>query len=197
MATYGYARCSTNESRQDISRQKRELEEMGAEIVFTEYASGAKADREQLNKLLEKTQAGDTICALEVSRLTRSTKHLCDIIETCKKKRLCLVIKNSITVDCRNGQLDPMTAAFLQVAGVFAELERNIISERVKSGIDNRKSKGLPTGRTKTTLEDIPAKFLRYFEQYQAGTITISELSRLAEVSRPTAYKYAKLLRRN
>ncbi|MFR6378443.1 MAG: recombinase family protein [Oscillospiraceae bacterium] len=55
---------------------------------------------------------GDTIITLEVSRLTRSTKQLCEIVDIIKQKRLRLVIVGSITVDCRNGQIDPMSQAF-------------------------------------------------------------------------------------
>lgn len=77
----GYARCSTNESRQDIERQVRELKQAGAETVYLEYEHGDAAVKEQLSLLLEQAQAGDTIITLEVSRLARSTKQLCEIIE--------------------------------------------------------------------------------------------------------------------
>ena len=73
----GYARCSTNESRQDIERQVRELKQAGAETVYLEYEHGDAAVKEQLSLLLEQAQAGDTIITLEVSRLARSTKQLC------------------------------------------------------------------------------------------------------------------------
>ena len=77
----GYARCSTNESRQDIERQVRVLKQAGAETVYLEYEHGDAAVKEQLSLLLEQAQAGDTIITLEVSRLARSTKQLCEIIE--------------------------------------------------------------------------------------------------------------------
>ena len=70
----GYARCSTNESKQDIERQVRELKQAGAERVFLEYEHGDAVIKEQLSLLLEQAQAGDTIITLEVSRLARSTK---------------------------------------------------------------------------------------------------------------------------
>lgn len=76
----GYARCSTNESKQDIERQVRELKQAGAERVFLEYEHGDAVIKEQLSLLLEQAQAGDTIITLEVSRLARSTKQLCEII---------------------------------------------------------------------------------------------------------------------
>ena len=105
----GYARCSTNESKQDIERQVRELKQAGAERIFLEYEHGDAAVKEQLSLLLEQAQPGDTIITLEVSRLARSTKQLCEIIDTIGQKRLCLVIVGSITMDCRNGHADPMT----------------------------------------------------------------------------------------
>lgn len=193
---YGYARCSTNETRQDIHRQTRELKELGAtdNTIYFEYESGTKTNRAELNKLLSVVDSGDTIVVTEVSRITRSTKQLCDIIELCKEKHLKLVIKNSLTIDCSNGELDPMTKAFLQISGVFAELERNMISERIKSGMANAKAKGKQISRGKTTKDDIPLSFQRYYNQYKQGTLNISELARLANVTRPTAYKYIKIL---
>lgn len=137
MTVYGYCRCSTNETKQDVDRQKRELREMGAGIatIFFEYASGTKIDRPELLKPLAAVQHGDTIVTTEVSRITRSTKQLCDIIDLCHEKHLKLIIKNSISIDCTSGAIDPMTEAFLQMAGVFAQLERNMTVSRIKSGI--------------------------------------------------------------
>lgn len=191
---YGYARCSTNEAKQDIDRQVRELKSAGAEKIFLEYEHGDSAVKEQLSLLLEQAQAGDTILTLEVSRLARSTKQLCDIIETVKAKHLRLSIVGSIQVDCSNGELDPMTNAFIQMSGVFAELELRIIRERVKSGMRNAKAKGAKIGRPQTTKDDIPPSFFRHYASYKNGTLNISELSRVCNISRTTAYKYLSLL---
>lgn len=86
MMIYGYARCSTNEKQQDINRQVRELKQLGATdtTIYLEYESGIKENRVELNKLLNIVKSGDTIIATEVSRITRSTKQLCDIIELAK-----------------------------------------------------------------------------------------------------------------
>ena len=72
---YGYARCSTNESKQDINRQVRELKQAGAEQVYLEYEHGDAKVKAQLSSLLETATAGDAIITLEVSRLARSTKQ--------------------------------------------------------------------------------------------------------------------------
>ena len=129
---YGYARCSTNESKQDINRQIKELKAAGADEVIFEYEHGDARTKKELNLLLEMAQAGDTIITLEVSRLSRSTQQLCELIDIIREKRLRLVIMGSITIDCREGKADPMSEAFLQMAGVFSQLEMAMIRARVK-----------------------------------------------------------------
>ena len=191
---YGYARCSTNENKQDIERQVRALKAAGAKEVFLEYEHGDSAVKEQLALLLEQAQPGDSIFTLEVSRLARSTKQLCDIIEKVKEKCLRLVIVGSITVDCSGGQIDPMTNAFIQMSGVFAELELRIIRERVRSGMANAKAKGVKIGRPQTTLDSIPAIFLKHYPSYKNGTLNVSEFARVCDMSRTTIYKYLELL---
>ena len=175
-------------------RQTRELKAAGAEKVFLEYEHGDSANKEQLSLLLEIAQAGDTILTLEVSRLARSTKQLCEIIETVKEKCLRLSIVGSICVDCTSGQIDPMTNAFIQISGVFAELELRIIRERVRSGMANAKAKGQRIGRPHVTVDDIPSAFLRHYPSYKAGKMNLSELSRICDLSRTTVYKYISIL---
>ena len=191
---YGYARCSTNETKQDINRQIRELKEAGAQKVYFEYEHGDALIKEQLFSLLEQAQAGDTIITLEVPRLARSTKQLCDIIEIVKNKKLKLVIVGSITVDCTKGELDPMTNAFIQISGVFAELGLRMIQARVRSGMANAKAKGVKIGRPKASADDIPSIFYRHFPAYKNGQLNISEFARVCEMSRTTIYKYIKIL---
>ena len=191
---HGYARCSTNESKQDIDRQVRELKQAGAERIFLEYEHGDSAVKCQLSSLLEQAEEGDTIITLEVSRLARSTKQLCEIIEVIRAKHLRLEIVGSITVDCSNGQIDPMTNAFIQMSGVFAELELRIIRERVRSGMANAKAKGAKIGRHQATADDIPANFLRHYPAFKNKQLNVSELARVCDLSRTTVYKYLNLL---
>ena len=167
--TYGYVRCSTNESKQDVNRQIKELQAAGTEEVIFEYEHGDTKVKKSLQMLLDTAQAGDTIITLEVSRLSRSTQKLCEIIEVIKQKRLWLVIVGSITVDCRTGEIDPMSQAFTQISAVFAELELSIITARVKSGMQNAKDKGKRVGRPRTTMGDVPSVFLRHYEAYRGG----------------------------
>lgn len=191
---YGYARCSTNEKEQDIQRQVRELKQQGAtdETIYFEYESGTKERRTELDRLLKAVQPGDTILATEVSRITRSTKQLCDIIEFAKERQIKLIL-GSFVVDCTK-ELDPMTEGMLKMMGVFAELERNMISQRVKSGMDNAKAKGKTIGRPQITADDIPASFYKHYPKYKNGEINKKEFSRLCNLSYPTIYKYLSMV---
>ena len=191
---FGYARCSTNDNKQDIQRQVKELKNAGAKEIFIEYEHGDSAIKQELSSLLEQAREGDTIYTLEVSRLARSTKQLCEIIETVKEKKLRLVIVGSITVDCSNGKIDPMTNAFIQMSGVFAELELRIIRDRVRSGVANAKAKGIKVGRPQTTSDQIPQIFFRHYPAYKSGNLNLSEFARVCSMSRTTIYKYISLL---
>ena len=191
---YGYSRCSTNETKQDINRQVRELKAAGAEQIFVEYEHGDAKVKSQQQAMFAEAQAGDTIIVLEVSRLARSTQQLCEIIDLVREKHLRLVIVGSITLDCRNGQADPMSEAFLQMAGVFSQLELAMIRARVRSGMENARAKGRQIGRPQVSKEDIPATFLRHYPAYKSKQLNISELARVCDISRTTVYKYIGLL---
>ena len=191
---YGYARCSTNESKQDINRQIKELKAAGAEEVIFEYEHGDAKTKKELQMLLELAKEGDTIITLEVSRLSRSTQQLCELIDIIREKWLRLMIVGSITIDCRSGKTDPMSEAFLQMAGVFSQLELAMIRARVKSGMENARAKGQRIGRPKTTKDDIPPAFYRHYPAFMAGKMNVSELARVCGLSRPTVYKYLKMM---
>ena len=160
---YGYARCSTNEDLQDITRQVRELKQQGAtdETIYMEYESGTKINRAELAKLLNVVKEGDTIYATDCSK-----------------------------------ELDPMTEGMLKLMGVFAELERNMISQRVKSGMEHAKAKGKIVGRPATTENNIPHIFYKHYPKYKKGEINKKELSRLCSLSYPTIYKYLNIVER-
>ncbi|QNU68940.1 recombinase family protein [Ruminiclostridium herbifermentans] len=192
---YGYARCSTNETKQDITRQTRELKSMGVteNNIYFEYESGTKADREQLKRLMDKVESGDTIVATEVSRITRSTKQLCEIIEFAKTNKIKLILGNFV-VDCSK-DLDPMTEGMLKMMGVFSELERNIISQRVKSGMANAKAKGSIVGRPRTSIKDIPVNVIKAYELLKNGKINKTECARMCDISRPSLDKYINIIK--
>ena len=192
---YGFARCSLAEEKgQDINRQVRELKAAGAEEIISERVHGDAKVKPQLDFLLEHIEPNSTLYVTEVSRLSRSTQQLCGILNIIKEKHLRLVILNSVTIDCRNGDIDPMSMAFLQMAGVFSELELSMVRARVRSGMANAKAKGRQIGRKPITKADLPATFIKYYPSYADGSMNITELARICGLSRPTVYKYIKMV---
>lgn len=142
-----------------------------------------------------------------MSRITRSTKQLCEIVELVQKKNLKLIL-GAFIVDCSKGELDPMTEGMLKMMGVFAEMERNMISQRVKSGMKNAKAKGKQIGRKETTIDDIPTVFLKHYDKYKVNQkdkeqgkkpidrrgINLKEFMSITDLSKNTIYKYIKLM---
>ena len=192
---YGYARVSLSEEKgQDLQRQVRELKAAGAEEIITEREHGDSRVKQNLDLLLETAEEGSTLICTEVSRLSRSTHQVCGIVDVIKQKRMRLVIIGSITIDCRQGKVDPMSEAFLQMAGVFSQLALAMIRARVKSGMQNAIAKGKKVGRRPTTRQDIPPLFYKHYPAYVAKQINVSEFARLANLSRPTVYKYLRLV---
>jgi len=192
---YGYCRCSTDENRQDITRQTRELKAMGVpkENIFMEYESGTKVNRVELSRMLFLVTDGDTIVSTEVSRITRSTKQLCEVVELAKEKHIKLIL-GSFVVDCTK-ELDPMTEGMLKMMGVFSELERNMISQRVKSGVANARAKGKVIGRPHLTIEKVPQKVKEQYELYTNGNISKTDYAKICNVSRPTLDKYINVIK--
>lgn len=109
-------------------------------------------------------------------------------------KHLRLIIVGSITLDCRNGKPDPMSEAFLQMAGVFSQLELAMIRARVRSGMENARVKDKLIGRPRTAKDDIPPAFYRHYPSFAAGQMNVSELARVCRLSRPTVYKYLSII---
>ena len=195
---FGYARCSTNENKQDLNRQVRELKQLGAtdKTIYKEFITGSANVKVEFEKLLRVIEEGDTLVVTEVSRISRSTKQLCEIIELVQERKLKLIIKDSITIDCTRGEIDPMTKAFLQMSGVFAELEKNMISQRVKSGMANAKAKGKRIGRPDLNVDDITGndRFMNAYKLWKSKSIKKIDIQRLTGMSRVTIDKYIKVL---
>ena len=104
------------------------------------------------------------------------------------------IILGSIDVDCRNGEMDPMSAAFLKMANVFADLESQMASASVKAGMARARENGKSVGRPRTKIEDIPPSFLKHYPALKQGLLNKSEMARVCGISRPTVYKYLRMM---
>ena len=86
-----------------------------------------------------------------------------------------------------------MSEAFLQMAGMFSQLELAMIRARVRSGMENARAKCRQIGQPEMSKEEILATFLRHYPVYKSKQLNVSELARACDISRTTAYKYIGL----
>lgn len=187
---HGYCRCSHPEIKQDqdITRQINELKKVGVleENIVYEFISGTKEKKPKLIELLDKCNIGDTIVCCELSRLSRSFKDFFDTLQILKDKKLRLeLLINGIVVDFSKDKLDPFTTFFLNIIMSFNSLEVEVTRERIKSGIENSRNKGVKLGRPQLTKEDIPLSFYKNLDLYKQKKINKVEFARLQGWSRP------------
>jgi DNA invertase Pin-like site-specific DNA recombinase len=144
-----YVRCSTNEEKQNPETQLRPLKEYceREEIeydVFSEFASGAKQSRPELDKMLQgiRKQLYHSVIVVRLDRLGRSLKHLLQLIEEFRNRNV-----KFITLNEGFDTGTPQGMFFFQVAGAFAQFERRLIQERINAGLKRAKAQGKRLGR--------------------------------------------------
>ena len=139
---YGYARVSTDD--QDLTLQREALIRYGVDPdwIYEEHASGASMKRKQLSYLMRSMRPEDTLVVWKLDRLGRTLKGVLEVLEKIEADRIGFV---SITESFDT--TTPMGKAMLQMAMVFAELERSMISERTKAGIMEAKKRGQKFGQ--------------------------------------------------
>jgi len=156
MTTAVYARVSTDD--QSLSRQKEECYEYATERagcdpsnveVYEDKATGTDTEREAYQQLMAdvEEETVETVIALETSRLSRSVGDVATTVEHLLEHGTGLHVVNRNIVLEPGEQTDPMQKAFLQLMGVFAEMEASMTRERIKSGIRQAKAEGKNVGR--------------------------------------------------
>jgi DNA invertase Pin-like site-specific DNA recombinase len=141
MAIIGYARVSTAD--QDFVGQVERLKAAGAERVYAEKISGARADRPQLAKLMASLQAGDAVIVTKLDRLGRSTWELLDLIRRIGESGASFRSLGDPLWDT-SSSTGKLLATML--AGI-AEFERDLIRERTGEGRKRAMAKGVRFGR--------------------------------------------------
>src|SRR5262245_1277955 len=141
MATYGYARVSTNG--QDLGSQETELLAAGRARVFKEKVSGAKADRAELAKLVKRLEPDDVLVVTRLHRLARSTRDLLNILATISEREAGFRSLKDTWADTTT----PHGRLMLTVLGGLAEFERKLIRARTGEGRKRAKARGVKFGR--------------------------------------------------
>jgi DNA invertase Pin-like site-specific DNA recombinase len=166
----GYARVSTLDQNPELQLEK--LREAGCERVIVEKASGARADRPELTRLLrDMLREGDTAVIWKLDRLARSLKQLIETAEDLKRRGIGLVsLTDAIDTSSRGGML------VFHMLGAIAEFERALIRERTVAGLVEARRQGKARGRPRrlTEKDTGAAKAL-----LAAGSLTSKEVAHL------------------
>jgi DNA invertase Pin-like site-specific DNA recombinase len=181
----GYARVSTRE--QSVDLQTDALSKAGCEIIFRETASGAKADRAELSRLLEQVRKGDIVVVYKLDRLGRSLKHLLEVVALLQRKEVGIQsIHDAIDTTTPQGRL------FFNISACFAEFERDLIRERTKSGLEAARARGRKGGRRHGMSKEGEQKAILAEAYYKEGKMGVNEIAKAIGVSKMTLYKYLR-----
>lgn len=185
MAIVGYARVSTEE--QSLDRQLDALAAAGVDKrnIYAEKTTGTRADRPQLNKMIDELEQGDIVIISDLTRISRSTKDLLDIVER-------IVAKGASVKSLKDTWLDtttdnPYNTFLLTVMAGMSQLERDLISQRTKEGLRAAKARGRNGGRPSKRNEKGDA----VMALYQSG-MRISDIARTIGLSRSTVNRIVR-----
>jgi DNA invertase Pin-like site-specific DNA recombinase len=176
---FGYARVSTNDQSLDIQIQK--LNDSGCDEIFSEKASGAKNDRKELNRLLEKLRKGDTVCVVRLDRLGRRMIKLAEMILDFKERGI-----NFESLDNKLDTSTPMGMLMFNICAAFSEMERELIRERVQAGVDAARTKGKIGGRPRSLTTD-KAEQIRKLRK--SGEFSVKQMCEIVGISRSIYYR--------
>jgi len=181
----GYARVSTEE--QNLDRQIDALVKFGVDKrnIYTEKVTGTKIDRDQLNNMLNDLVDGDVVVIADLTRISRSTKDLLEIVEKIKIKGACIKSIKDTWLDTTSD--NPYNSFLLTVMSALSQLERDLISQRTKDGLASAKARGRIGGRPngRSNKSDLVALMLK--QNYK-----IKDIVDKTGLSRTTVYRIIK-----
>src|ERR687895_37818 len=179
----GYARVSTQD--QTLALQKDALEKIGCNKIFTDTASGTKAERKGLEEALYYVREGDTLVVWRLDRLGRSLKHLIETISQLDTRKIGFKsLTENIDTTTSGGKL------IFHIFGALAEFERNLIRERTNAGLQAARARGRKGGRPKALT---PKKAQMVQDLYRNKENSIDEICKTLNISRTTLYRYIKI----
>ncbi|MDE1999511.1 MAG: recombinase family protein [Burkholderiales bacterium] len=175
----GYARVSTQD--QSLDLQLEALTKAGCQKVFEDKVSGTRADRPGLAKAMDMLREGDTLVVWKLDRLGRSVKQLVDLVGELHKQ--------SVEFKSLTDAIDTGTASgrfFFHVMASLAEMERELIVERTRAGLDVARQLGRKGGR-KPKMTDSK---LESAKKLLASGVPPKDVAKNLGVSIPTLYRW-------
>ena len=161
--------------------QHSELQSVGCDEIFMEKVSGAKDDRTELNRLMDKLRKGDIIYVVRLDRLGRRMMKLVELINGFKEKGVEFVsLENNIDTTTSMGMV------IFSMCAIFSEMERELIRERVKAGLEAAHKKGRKGGRPKALT---PTKLETLLSLKKSEEFSVSQICNMAGVTRSVYYR--------
>jgi len=177
--TIGYARVST--SGQNLDGQCDSLRQAGCERIYSEKISGAKAQRPELERMLDTLREGDTVVITELTRLGRSVKELFAIIERVHEAGASIKSLRETWLDTTTPQGNLLFTIF---AGL-SQFERDLIRQRTKDGLEAARARGRKGGRPKASYDKVETAL----KMYESKLHTIEEITGATGISRSSLYR--------
>jgi len=175
----GYARVST--AAQNIDSQIDALYAYGCEKVFSDKESGVKTERPGWQQLRGYLREGDALVVTELSRMTRSLKHLLQVVEALEDKGVDIIsLRENIDTSTATGR------CFISIMGAVSQMERELKSERAAAGREAAKARGKTGGRPRIE----PKKLEQARILYENSNQTAAEVCQTVGVGKRTFFSY-------
>lgn len=174
----GYARVSKDE--QNLDRQEDLLKDYGCKKIIKEKFTGTKKDRPGLEQLLYLVRENDIVVVESISRLGRNTLDILNLIQEFDSNNIKFIsLKENMDTSTSTGK------AMLQMMCVIAELERNLLADRVKEGITASRKRGVRIGRPKVSKENLSIAL----RMYDSRDYSVKEIISASNISQGSLYR--------
>ena len=175
----GYARVSTSD--QKLDSQIEQLNKEGCENIFKEKISGVRKHRPELERILSHTRKGDILVVCKLDRLARSTRHLLEIMEILREKKVTFYSLGEPWADTTShaGRM------IMTVFSGIAEFERDLIRERTGIGRKEAMKRGVKFGRPRKLPPEQKKLIQKLIEEGQSA----QEVANTFKVNRSTIYR--------
>jgi DNA invertase Pin-like site-specific DNA recombinase len=187
---FGYARVSTAEQSLDLQLDALLKDGISQKNIYTDKVSSTKEERKSLVKLMHYVREGDTIVVWKLDRLARSLIHFTKLMSDLDEKgvKFRSITESFIDTTKKSSQSE----FIINIFAALAQLERDIIIERTKAGLESAKRRGKVLGAPKGISKKNQQKAVLCEEYFKEGKITVSEICERLDISRATYYKYLK-----
>lgn len=180
----GYARVSTNKQELELQLDALLKANVLKKLIFVDKISGSKSARPGLDQCLGQLREGDTLIVWRLDRLGRSVRHLIDLVEDLRQRKV------GFKSIC-DGAIDTTTASGELIFHIFtalAQFERKLIQERTNAGLTAARARGRLGGRPPMSTDDPRIQTAK--KLHADKSMPVVDICKTLQISRPTLYRW-------